>query len=221
MKPPVIAVIVIVLLLPIITLFVTKKHGNANDAYTSSTASPSTQSTNTPAPVTNPADLVDPADVASASQVILKTSMGDITIDLYPADASHTVKNFVTLGKRGYYNGVTFHRVIKDFVIQGGDPTGTGSGGESIYGKQFPDEINSHKIVKGTVAMANAGANTNGSQFYIVTETAQPSLDGHYTVFGQVQDASMSVVQAIAGVPTDSGDKPKTDVRITGFTIVK
>lgn len=164
----------------------------------------------------------DNAETFTAHQVKLSTSKGDILINLYPEDAPKTVKNFVTLGKRGYYNGVTFHRVIKDFMIQGGDPTGTGTAGESIYGAKFEDEFNSHKIVAGTVAMANSGKNTNGSQFFIVTESAQTQLDGVHTAFGQVaDDASMAVVRAIAAVEVDSSDKPTTAITMTGMEITK
>lgn len=222
MKPGTFILILIVLLVPVIAFAVVKK----NDAKTPTTE---TNPTNQPSPVaqkgnqmvTKASDLVDPADAVTAKKVILKTSKGDITIDLYQQDAPKTVQNFVTLGKRGYYNGVIFHRVIKDFMVQGGDPTGTGAGGESIYGRTFPDEINSRKIVKASVAMANAGPNTNGSQFFMVTESDQPSLDGHYTNFGQVENASMKVVQDIAAVPTDVNDRPVDEVKITGFEIVE
>lgn len=210
MKPAVLVAIIIVLLLPIGAFVLTSK---------SSTATPTTTSSSTPTPSTN--TVTDPADAISAHQVILKTSKGDITLNLYPEDAPMTVKNFVTLGKRGYYDNIIFHRVIQDFVIQAGDPNGTGTGGTSIYGDTFKDEINSHKIVQGSLAMANRGPNTNSSQFFIVTKTAQPSLDGSYTNFGQVADAaSQAVVEAIAAVPVDSNDKPTTPVSITGFQIV-
>ena len=219
MKPPVLIALIAILCIPLIGLIVYK----GKDTATTSSPTPNASPTMTPA--TNSTDAFaaypDPADVVTAHKVILKTSKGDISLTMYPDDAPHTVKNFVTLGKRGYYNNIIFHRVIKDFVIQAGDPLGTGTGGTSIYGQKFPDEINSRKIMKGTLAMANAGANTNGSQFYIVTASAQPSLDGKYTVFGQADDASMAVVQAIASVPTDSSDKPKEDVKITGFQIVE
>jgi len=205
MKTPLAIIIAILIILPLTALGISMNQNSSASA--------------TPTPSAFP---TDPADAVSASKVVLKTDKGDITIDLYPNDAPHTVKNFVTLGSRGYYNNIIFHRVIKDFMIQTGDPEGTGMGGESIYGLTFPDEINSHKIVVGTVAMANRGANTNGSQFFIVTESDQPSLDGSYTVFGQVNDpASMAVVTAIAAVPTDSNDRPTgTPPKITGFQIV-
>lgn len=217
MKPTTLAIIIAVLLIPIAALAVSSKQDKAK----TTTASPSPTATNTPA-VNKATDLKDPADAVSAKKVILSTSKGDITINLYPTDAPKTVMNFVTLGKRGYYNDIIFHRVIKAFVIQAGDPTGTGSGGESIYGSTFPDEINSHKIVKGSVAMANRGPNTNSSQFYIVTESAQTSLDGSYTNFGEVaDDASMAVVTAIAASPTDQNDRPVDAIKITGFKIVE
>jgi cyclophilin family peptidyl-prolyl cis-trans isomerase len=221
MKPQALVALIVILCIPLVGLIVYK----GKDTSTSPSSSPTPNATPTMTPASNSTDAFaaypDPADVATAHKVILKTSKGDINLTMYPDDAPHTVKNFVTLGKRGYYNNIIFHRVIKDFVIQAGDPLGTGTGGTSIYGNKFPDEINSHKIVKGTLAMANAGANTNGSQFYIVTATSQPSLDGKYTVFGQADDASMQVVQAIASVPVDAGDKPKEDVKITGFQIVE
>lgn len=209
-KPFLIIGLVVLIALPLTALLITQD----TDMNTSTIASPK--------PSASVASATDPADVKTASEVILKTSKGDIRIALYKTDSPQTVKNFVTLGTRGYYNGVIFHRVIKDFMIQGGDPTGTGTSGSSIYGAKFADEFNSHKIVKGSVAMANSGANTNGSQFFIVTESAQPHLDGVHTNFGEVaDDASMAVVQAIAAVPVNASDKPLTDVQITGFTITK
>lgn len=215
-KPAVGIFLVIILVIPLIAVFATNNSSKDDSATTA-------QETPTPSAVANA--KVPSADQAiSASEVILKTEMGDIRLTLFPGDAPKTVKNFVTLGNAGYYNGVTFHRIIKDFMIQGGDPTGTGRGGESIYGSKFEDEINSHKIVAGTLAMANAGANTNGSQFYIVTEQAQPSLDGKYTVFGQVaDDASMAVVRKIAAVPVTGSEQstPLTPPKMTGFEIVK
>ena len=184
-----------------------------------------TSTTATPTASASASGSQDPADVATAHQVVLQTSKGDIALNLFPEDAPMTVKNFVTLGKRGYYNNVVFHRIIQNFMIQSGDPTGTGAGGQSIYGAKFKDEINSHKIVKGTIAMANSGPNTNGSQFFIVTQSAQPGLDGSYTVFGQVADAaSQTTVDAIAATPvtrSDSGEssKPTETVKITGFAV--
>jgi peptidyl-prolyl cis-trans isomerase-like 1 len=157
---------------------------------------------------------------APGDNVVIATDKGDIHLELYTKDAPKTVDNFEKLADRGYYNGVIFHRVIKDFMIQTGDPTGTGRGGDSANGGDFADEINSHKIEVGTVAMANRGPNTNGSQFFIVTEQSQPSLDGHYTVFGHVTDG-IDVVREIAAVPTDSNDKPTEDVKMKTVTIEK
>jgi cyclophilin family peptidyl-prolyl cis-trans isomerase len=143
------------------------------------------------------------------------TTHGPIELELFHADAPATVDNFTKLAGDGFYDGVVFHRVIPDFMIQGGDPTGTGSGGP---GYQFADEFNTHKIVRGALAMANAGPNTNGSQFFIVTASACPWLDGKHTVFGRVA-AGMEVVDAISQVDTGPGDHPRDDVRIESVTI--
>src|SRR3954453_12147967 len=140
----------------------------------------------------------------------LHTNHGAIAIELFDDDAPKTVDNFLKLARDGFYNGVIFHRVIPDFMIQGGDPTGTGTGGP---GYQFEDEFNDHKIERGALAMANAGPNTNGSQFFIVTTEAAPWLDGKHTVFGRVTDG-MDVVDTISGVETDAGDKPREVVVI-------
>ena len=140
----------------------------------------------------------------------IHTNHGAIELELYPADAPKTVDNFVKLAKDGFYDGVVFHRVIPDFMIQGGDPTGTGAGGP---GYQFEDEFNDHKVVRGALAMANAGPNTNGSQFFIVTTEAAPWLDGKHTVFGQVT-SGMDVVDTISEVSRDGRDKPHDDVTI-------
>ena len=145
----------------------------------------------------------------------MQTNHGSIEIELFDDAAPKTVQNFVKLAKDGFYDGVIFHRVIQDFMIQGGDPTGTGSGGP---GYQFEDEFNDHKVVRGALAMANAGPNTNGSQFFIVTTGAAPWLDGKHTVFGQVT-SGMDVVDAIEGVETGPGDKPRDEVRIESVTV--
>jgi peptidyl-prolyl cis-trans isomerase B (cyclophilin B) len=144
------------------------------------------------------------------SRATLHTSHGPIEVELHDADAPKTVENFTKLAGDGFYDGVVFHRVIEDFMIQGGDPTGTGSGGP---GYTFEDEINEHKVVRGALAMANAGPNTNGSQFFIVTADAAPWLDGKHTVFGRVT-SGMEVVDTIETVPTDARDKPLEDVVI-------
>ena len=180
---------------------------------------------------------------------IIKTNMGEIKIKLFPQFAPKTVENFTTHAKNGYYDGLIFHRVIKDFMIQGGDPTGTGCGGESIWGRSFEDEFTSelHNL-RGALSMANAGPNTNGSQFFIVQANncpedfimqmkqidekvfpnecveayeeigGTPWLDFRHTVFGQVYDG-MDVVDAIANVATKAQDKPVSDVIIETIII--
>jgi cyclophilin family peptidyl-prolyl cis-trans isomerase len=144
------------------------------------------------------------------STATLHTNHGAIELDLHDEDAPKTVENFRKLAGDGVYNGVVFHRVIPDFMIQGGDPTGTGSGGP---GYTFEDEFNAHPVARGALAMANSGPNTNGSQFFIVTADACPWLDGKHTVFGQVT-SGMDVVDAISQVETGPGDKPREDVLI-------
>ena len=140
----------------------------------------------------------------------LHTNHGAIAIELFDDDAPKTVENFLKLARDGFYNGVIFHRVIPDFMVQGGDPTGTGSGGP---GYQFEDEFNDNKVVRGALAMANAGPNTNGSQFFIVTTEAASWLDGKHTVFGRVTDG-MDVVDTISALETDARDRPREDVVI-------
>jgi cyclophilin family peptidyl-prolyl cis-trans isomerase len=140
----------------------------------------------------------------------LQTNHGPIAVELFDDDAPKTVENFLKLARDGFYDGVIFHRVIPDFMIQGGDPTGTGTGGP---GYSFEDEVNQHKVERGALAMANAGPNTNGSQFFIVTTQAAPWLDGKHTVFGRVTDG-MDVVDTISGVDTDPNDKPRESVTI-------
>ena len=144
------------------------------------------------------------------SQATLHTNAGPVTLELFDDDAPKTVENFRKLAADGFYDGVIFHRVIKDFMIQGGDPTGTGTGGP---GYTFEDEANDHKIVRGALAMANAGPNTNGSQFFIVTTDSAPWLDGKHTVFGRVT-SGMDAVDSIEQQPTDARDRPKEEARI-------
>jgi peptidyl-prolyl cis-trans isomerase B (cyclophilin B) len=134
----------------------------------------------------------------------MNTTQGTIAVELFDEDAPKTVENFRKLAGDGFYNGVIFHRVIPDFMIQGGCPEGTGTGGP---GYTFEDEINDHKIVRGALAMANAGPNTNGSQFFIVTTDSAPWLDGKHTVFGRVSQG-METVDAIEALPTDGRDRP-------------
>ncbi len=180
---------------------------------------------------------------------VMHTTMGDISIRLFKDKVERTVLNFVELSKKGYYDGLIFHRVIKDFMIQGGDPTGTGCGGESIYGEKFEDEFDPdlHNI-KGALSMANAGPNTNGSQFFIVQASEVPEgmleqmrgmadrgfpenavkayeqmggtpwLDFRHSVFGQVFEG-MDVVDAIANVKTNGADRPLDDVKIISIEI--
>jgi cyclophilin family peptidyl-prolyl cis-trans isomerase len=145
----------------------------------------------------------------------MQTNKGTIRLELFDEDAPRTVDNFTKLARDGFYDGVIFHRVIQDFMIQGGDPTGTGRGGP---GYQFEDEINDHKVERGALAMANAGPDTNGSQFFIVTADACPWLDGKHTVFGRVTDG-MDVVDTIERVETGPGDRPVDDVRIESVTL--
>jgi cyclophilin family peptidyl-prolyl cis-trans isomerase len=138
------------------------------------------------------------------SKAILQTNAGPITVEFFDDDAPKTVENFRKLAGEGFYDGLIFHRVIPDFMVQGGCPEGTGTGGP---GYQFEDEFNDHKVVRGALAMANAGPNTNGSQFFIVTTGAAPWLDGKHTVFGEITEG-MDVVDAIEGSETDARDKP-------------
>ena len=145
----------------------------------------------------------------------IRTNHGAITLELFPEDAPKTVDNFAKLARDGFYDGIVFHRVIPDFMIQGGDPTGTGSGGP---GYSFEDEFNQHKVERGALAMANAGPNTNGSQFFVVTADAAPWLDGKHTVFGKVT-SGMDVVDAISELPRDARDKPREDAIIQGVEI--
>src|SRR5947199_4821010 len=145
----------------------------------------------------------------------LHTNHGGIAIELFDDDAPKTVANFLKLARDGFYDGVIFHRVIPDCMIQGGDPTGTGSGGP---GYQFEDEFNDHKVVRGALAMANAGPNTNGSQFFIVTTAATPWLDGKHTVFGRVTDG-MDVVDKLEGVDTDASDRPTDPIGIASIEL--
>jgi peptidyl-prolyl cis-trans isomerase B (cyclophilin B) len=144
------------------------------------------------------------------STATMHTNHGPIQLELFDEDAPKTVENFRKLSADGFYDGVIFHRVIPDFMIQGGDPTGTGSGGP---GYTFEDEPNDQKVERGALAMANAGPNTNGSQFFIVTAEACPWLDGKHTVFGRVTDG-MDVVDQISALDTDARDRPRQDVVI-------
>jgi cyclophilin family peptidyl-prolyl cis-trans isomerase len=149
------------------------------------------------------------------SSATINTSEGSIDFELFDADAPRTVANFRELAGKGFYDGLIFHRVIKDFMIQGGCPQGTGTGGP---GYKFEDEFNDRKVVRGALAMANSGPNTNGSQFFIVTADACPWLDGKHTVFGQIRGGE-EVIDAIEAVPTDGRDRPTAPVVLESVTL--
>jgi peptidyl-prolyl cis-trans isomerase B (cyclophilin B) len=158
------------------------------------------------------------------SQAIIKTNQGDITVKFYGEDSPKTVNNFLNLAQLSFYDGTKFHRVIKDFMVQGGDPNSKsadwsthGTGGPDY---RFADEFNSHKLVTGSLAMANAGPNTNGSQFFIVTAPETAWLDGRHTNFGQVI-AGMDIVKKIEAAETDSNDHPLEDITIEKIELVK
>jgi cyclophilin family peptidyl-prolyl cis-trans isomerase len=138
------------------------------------------------------------------TEMTMTTNKGEIVFEMFDEEAPKTVGNMRTLAEKGFYDGLTFHRIIRDFMIQGGCPQGTGTGGP---GYEFEDEINQHKVERGALAMANAGPNTNGSQFFIVTTAAAPWLDGKHTVFGKVT-SGMDVVDTLEGLPTDARDRP-------------
>ncbi|EUC28111.1 hypothetical protein COCVIDRAFT_31762 [Bipolaris victoriae FI3] len=149
-----------------------------------------------------------------ATDVALDTTIGTVVVELYNDHAPKTCKNFSTLAQRGYFNGLIFHRIIPNFMIQGGDPTGTGRGGESIYGEKFEDEISPQlkHTGAGILSMANSGPNTNGSQFFI-TLAPTPWLDGKHTIFGRVK-SGMQVVKKLGLVKTDKEDRPVEEVKI-------
>lgn len=153
-------------------------------------------------------------------KAILSTNLGDITVEVYPDSAPKAVENFVWLVKQGYYDGIIFHRVIRDFMIQWGDPTGTGRGGKSLWHRPFEDEFDdalTHE--RGVLSMANAGRNTNGSQFFIVTTEDASFLDRKHTIFWRVIEG-MEVVDDIERLPTDSQDRPKMEVKIEKASIL-
>ena len=163
--------------------------------------------------------------LGQATLADIQTSFGVVTVELFPDVAPKTVENFIKLAESGFYNGTKFHRVIKNFMIQGGDPnskdddwTDDGRGGP---GYSFEDEFNEHKVVRGALAMANSGPNTNGSQFFIVTAQATPWLDGKHTVFGRVVGEGMEVVDKIESMATNEKDHPLEDVVVERITITK
>lgn len=198
----------------------TPKTNTTTDPYSTDTSSSNTttNSDQSSAPSMTPPSSVSPSGfngtmLKGLQTVTLKTSLGDITVELDADKAPKTVTNFVMLSKVGYYNGLTFHRVIPDFMIQGGDPSGNGTGGNSIYGDSFEDEPNDLQMKRGVIAMANAGPNTNGSQFFI-TVADTPWLQGRHTVFGHVT-SGMDIVDKITQVARDANDKPNTPVTFT------
>jgi cyclophilin family peptidyl-prolyl cis-trans isomerase len=160
-------------------------------------------------------ELPPPADPSASYTAVIDTSAGEIRVELWPEAAPQTVGNFVGLARQGFYDDTVFHRVIPDFMVQGGCPKGTGTGGP---GYNFPDEINERKLLKGTLAMANAGPNTNGSQFFIVTAEATPWLDGAHTGFGAVVGGA-DVVEAIRTTATGPGDRPRETQRVATIRI--
>jgi cyclophilin family peptidyl-prolyl cis-trans isomerase len=160
-------------------------------------------------------ELPPPADPTTSYTAVMETSAGEIRLELWPDKAPQTVGNFVGLARQGFYDDLVFHRIIHDFMIQGGCPKGTGTGGP---GYDFPDEINDEKLVKGVLAMANAGPNTNGSQFFIITAEATPWLDGAHTGFGRVV-GGQDVVDTLGSVPTGPGDRPREPQRLATIRI--
>ena len=167
-----------------------------------------------PRPVSTPASPTPALPPPPPPQAVLETTQGQIVIALYPVQAPRTVENFLGLVKKGYYNGTVFHRVIRNFMVQGGDPSATGRGGESIWGKPFEDEFSPGLTFDrvGVLAMANAGPNTNGSQFFI-TVGKTPWLNRHHTIFGEVV-SGFSAIEAISRVPTGPGDRPLEEQKI-------
>ena len=160
---------------------------------------------------------------SQVSQAVIKTNFGDITVVFYGEESNLTVNNFLNLAKKGFYNGTKFHRVIKNFMIQGGDPlskddnwSDDGTGGP---GYQFQDEINGHKLVRGSLAMANSGANTNGSQFFIVTAESTPWLDGKHTNFGYMV-SGMDVIEKIEAMEVNENDHPLEDVIVESIEFI-
>ncbi len=233
--------------LALLSLAACSNSNNTASSETISSTASSTSSSSMSKEELNALDLPQlSTDVAENEDLVeMVTSMGSIKIKLFPDLAPKAVENFMTHAKDGYYNGVTFHRVIQDFMIQGGDPDGTGSGGESIWGEGFGVETSKQLFhIRGALSMANTGQeNSNGSQFFIVQNTADqhdglldtkypqgiidayknggyPSLDGGYTVFGQVIEG-MDIVDKIAAVETDDNDKPTTDVTINQINILQ
>jgi cyclophilin family peptidyl-prolyl cis-trans isomerase len=215
-------------------LLITSCTGNPNSSAPSPTSTPvasatatGTQPTAIPVktpqptvvPIAAPTPTAVPFDTTKDYRIEMVTNMGTIKLKLFAKEAPKTVENFTRLSAKGYYNNLTFHRVIPDFMIQGGDPKGDGTGGQSIFGKNFEDEFspNLSFFKKGQIAMANSGPDTNGSQFFI-TLKATSWLDGKHTIFGEVTEG-LEVLDAIAAVQRDSNDKPLKAVVMTKVTV--
>ncbi len=204
-------------------------NGGASDssapATSTAVAPASTEETAAPVNNTNMNTLEGQEDLfAQYSQALIKTNYGNITVKLYGADSPKTVNNFLNLAKKDFYNGTKFHRVIKDFMIQGGDPSSkeadTSLWGTGGPGYKFDDEFNAHKLVAGSLAMANAGPGTNGSQFFIVTAASTPWLDRMHTNFGEVVEG-MDIVKKIEAAPTGAADRPVKDVIVNSIELLK
>ncbi len=211
-KSVIIGVVVLAVIIGV-AVWVSTNPANTGDPYATESSSPSPTASASVSPITNQKN--------NMHEITLTTDKGVIVFQTYDADAPKTVENFITLAEKNFYTGVIFHRVIKGFMIQGGDPTGTGSGGP---GYVFDDELTpgtesaQRGYVKGTVAMANAGPNTNGSQFFIMH--ADYPLPHNYTIFGHVVKGQ-EVVDAIASVATDDNDRPLTPIAIKSVTVVE
>lgn len=228
--PWLLVIIVIIVILALLQWWQTSPDAEPITSEPYSTSTPITTVPTTPAtsetlPVATSTPVRTTNTIKNLMHTItLETSKGTIVFETYDADAPKTVENFITLAKKGYYTNVIFHRVIEGFMIQGGDPTGTGMGGASAWGGKFADELNpateSYKrgYVRGTVAMANAGPNTNGSQFFIMHKDYP--LPNNYTIFGRVV-SGLEVVDAIATTPRNGSDKPLTDVTIKKATVAE
>lgn len=172
----------------------------------------------------NKVTIQEEVRVPEFTKAIMKTNKGNITVEFYSKDAPKTVNNFIKLAKDGFYNKTKFHRVIVDFMIQGGDPLSKDESKKQLWGTggpgyEFEDEINSHKLVRGSLAMANSGPDTNGSQFFVVTKESTPWLDGKHTNFGNVVEG-MDVVDKIVSVKTDEADRPMEDVVIESIELI-
>lgn len=226
MKKGIISVAVI-LMLVFVFLFIQEQRRDAQSSIeTSSTMTnevASNQTNNNAMQETLSAQPALDPSLENITRATLKTSQGDIVVEFYKDDSPNTVNNFIALADSGYYDGIKFHRVIDNFMIQSGDPLSKDDSQKSLWGTggpdyTFADEFNDHKIVKGSLAMANRGPNTNGSQFFIVTAAATPWLDGMHTNFGYVVDG-MEVVEAIGTTATDGADRPLEDVVINSIEL--